>query len=240
MKTREPNVVIMGGGGFQMEPDNPLLDDWLLSLTRVERPRVALIPTATGDSPDIIARFEAAFGPRPVETDVLRLFRREVSDIAGWLAERDLIYVTGGNTANMLAIWRVHGVDEALRAAWQSGVVIAGLSAGSLCWFECGVTDSFGAGLAPLHDGLGWLSGSHCPHYDGEALRRPRYRELIGSGALPDGWAVDDGVALRFEGATPQLVELVSSRPAARAFRVERAARGEVIETEQSPRVLGG
>ena len=116
------------------------------------------------------------------------------------------------------SIWRTHGLDTVLREAWEKGDVLAGLSAGSLCWFASGVTDSFGASLAPLHDGLGLLPGSHCPHYDGEALRRPRYRALIRAGELPPGLAADDGVALRFTGT--DLTEVVSSRPGARGWRV--------------------
>ncbi len=216
-------IVAMGGGGFSMEPDNPLLDTWLLSLTGRQTPKVCFIPTASGDSEVYIDRFHTAFSAHDCQARHLSLFKRQDRDLRAVLLSQDLIYVGGGNTANMLAVWRVHGLDAALTEAWAAGVVLAGLSAGSLCWFEGGVTDSFGEALAPLCDGLGLLPGSHCPHYDGEVLRRPRYRELVGSGALPPGLAADDGVALRFSGTA--LAEVVTSRPGARGWRV--TAEGE-------------
>jgi peptidase E len=136
----------------------------------------------------------------------------------------------------MLAIWRLHGVDAILREAWEGGVVMAGLSAGSLCWFEAGSTDSFGPGLAPIEDGLGLLPGSHCPHYDGEALRRPSYQRLVAEG-LSAGVAADDGAALHYVGTG--LAEVVTSRPGAGAYRVERVD-GQVVETKLPSRYLGG
>ena len=233
-------IVAMGGGGFSMEPDNPLLDDFILELARSarghERPKVCFLATASGDSPGFIADFYAAFARRSEATH-LSLFIRTVDDIEGYLLDQDVIYVGGGNTENMLAVWRVHGVDRALRRAWEGGVVLAGLSAGSLCWFETGTTDSFGAGLAPLSGGLGFLPGSHSPHYDGEAMRRPHFQGLIAEGVLPAGYAVDDSAALVFRGT--DLAEVVASRPGSRAFRVERDADGEVIETELPTRYLG-
>lgn len=214
-------ILAFGGGGFSMEPDNPLLDTWVLSVARErgrERPRILYVPTASGDRAEGIVGFYARFSTLPCEPSHLALFRRTIDDLRGHVLEQDVVYVGGGNTANMLAIWRMHGFDAVLREAWQAGVVMCGLSAGSLCWFECGVTDSFGAGLAPLHDGLGLLPGSHCPHYDGEPLRQPRYRSYVGAGVLPPGLALDDGAAARFSGT--RLVECVSSRRAARALRV--------------------
>jgi dipeptidase E len=213
-------IVAMGGGGWSM--DGRLLDDHILGLTGKQRPRVCYVPTASGDGPDRIARFHEALGDR-AETAVLGLFWREVDDIAGFLCAQDVIYVGGGNTANMLAVWRLHGVDTALRAAWEAGVVLCGLSAGANCWFEACSTDSFGAGLAPLLDGLGFLAGSFCPHYDGEPLRRPTYIHWVAEGGLPPGFAADDGVALCFEGT--ELTEAISERDGGRAFRV--AADGE-------------
>ena len=130
----------------------------------------------------------------------------------------DVILVCGGNTANMLAVWRVHGFDRILREAWEAGVVLAGWSAGMICWFEAGVTDSFGPQLDGMRDGLGFLSGSGCPHYDGEELRRPVYTRLVADG-FPAGIALDDGVAARFAGT--ELVEVVTGVPGARGYRVE-------------------
>jgi dipeptidase E len=235
-----PTVVAMGGGGFSMEPDNPLLDDHILSLARAahgrERPRVCFLGTASGDAPSYIADFYAAFARR-AEATHLELFVRTVDDVEAFLVDQDAVYVGGGNTENMLAIWRVHGLDRALRAAWQAGTVMAGLSAGSLCWFETGTTDSFGLGLAALSGGLGFVPGSHAPHYDGEAIRRPHYQRLIAEGILPAGHAADDGAALVFHGT--ELGEVVASRPDARGYRVERGADGAAIETVLPVRYLG-
>ena len=160
----------MGGGGFAMEPDNPLLDDHVLALARRrrghDRPRVSFVPTASGDSDSYIATFYAAFARRS-EASHLALFDRKVEDLEAFALGQDAIYVGGGNTANMLAIWRAHGLDRVLARAWEAGVVLAGLSAGSICWFESGTTDSFGP-LAAFSGALGLLPGSHSPHYDGE------------------------------------------------------------------------
>ncbi|NUT56906.1 MAG: peptidase E, partial [Thermoleophilia bacterium] len=136
----------------------------------------------------------------------------------------------GGNTANLLAIWRVHGVDRALREVWERGGVLGGWSAGGICWFEDGVTDSFGPQLRPLGDGLGFLSGSFCPHYDGEPERRPTYTRLVRDGALPPGLAADDDAALHFEGT--ELVEVVSQREGARGYEVTPDGE-EPLETRQ-------
>ena len=233
-------VVAMGGGGFSSEPDNPLLDEFILGLARVnrgrERPRVCFIGTASGDSPVYIANFYAAYARRS-EANHLPLFQRTIKDIEGFILDQDVIYVGGGNTENMMAIWRLHGVDRALRRAWDDGIVLTGLSAGSLCWFETGTTDSFGPQLAVLSAGLGLIPGSHSPHYDGEPTRRPFYQRLVREGALPAGFAADDGAALVFLGT--ELTEVVASRPNARGYRVERGADGEVIETELPTRYLG-
>lgn len=235
---RERHVVAMGGGGFSMEPDNPLLDDFVLGLAGERpngaRPRVCFLPTASGDAPIYVRDFYDAFAPR-ADASWLPLFVRDRRDLRSYLLAQDVIYVGGGNTQNMLAIWRLHGVDAILREAWEGGIVLAGLSAGSLCWFECGVTDSFGPDLAPLNDGLGFLPGSHCPHYDGEALRRPGYQGLVADG-LAGGYAADDGAALHFVGT--ELAEVVTSRPAAGAYRVE-AVDGRVVETRLPGRYLG-
>jgi peptidase E len=233
-------IVAMGGGGFTMEPENPLLDDVVLDLARRvrgrDRPRVCFLPTASGDAEAYIDGFHAAFDGRS-EASHLALFARTVEDLERFLLDQDAIYVGGGNTENMLAIWRVHGVDRVLRLAWESGVLMTGLSAGSLCWFEAGTTDSFGPSLRPLHGGLAFVPGSHCPHYDGEPQRRPLYQRLVGEGRLPAGYAADDGAALIFRDRT--LDEVVASRPAARAYRVEPGPDGTAIETELPTRYLG-
>jgi dipeptidase E len=224
----------MGGGGFSMEPKNRRLDRFLLARTGARKPRVLFVPTASGDAEKYVARFYRAFGAFSCRPSHLALFRRE-GDLRRQVLEQDLVYVGGGNTANLLAVWRLHGVDDLLREAGRNGVALAGVSAGAICWFEAGVTDSFGVQLAPLHGGLGLLAGSVCPHYDGEARRRPTYRRLVASGALPAGYAADDSAALVFDGG--RLVEAVASRPRARAFRVV-LERGKLVETPLPVRLL--
>jgi dipeptidase E len=231
-------ILAMGGGGFSMEPDNPLLDDFLLSLAASgDTPRVCFLPTASGDADGYIERFEQAFAGTRARTSVLHLFRREHDDLRSFVLSQDILYVGGGNTANMLALWRLHGLDEILLEALDAGVVLAGLSAGMNCWFEASVTDSFGAaGLQPLHDGLGILTGSACPHYDGEEPWRRTYLELVANGRLPGGYAAEDGCALLFRDG--QLADAVASGPDTAAFLV-RSANGVVVEEPLPVRHLG-
>ena len=232
----EPCIVAMGGGGFSMEPDNPLLDDYLLSLVKTAMPRICFLPTASGDADSYIVKFYEAFGNgRSIPTH-LSLFRRTIDDLRSFIFDQDIVYVGGGNTANMLAVWRVHGLDAVLHEAWSRGVILCGLSAGSVCWFEGGVTDSFGEKLRALPDSLGFLPGSHCPHYDGEIGRRPAYQRLIAKGELAAGIAADDSVALRYKGV--ELTEIVSSCPEARAWRIDMTG-GQVLEQPLLPRYLG-
>jgi dipeptidase E len=229
-------IVAMGGGGFSMEPRNPLLDEFLLSLARGRRPRVCFVGTASGDAPLYLARFLRAFRRHRCRPAHLSLVRPPVGSLRAFVLDQDLLYVGGGNTRVLLALWREWGLDRILREAWREGVVLAGLSAGSVCWFEEGLSDSVEPGrLLPLR-ALGLLPGSHCPHYDGEPRRRPAYRRLVASGALGPGFAADDGAALVFEGR--RLARTVSSRPRARAWRVERRGR-RALETEIRPAYLG-
>jgi peptidase E len=236
-RPRTPQIVAMGGGGFSMEPRNRRLDDYVLGRCASRRPKVCFLGTASGDSDRYAQRFLRAFPARRAQASVLSLFRRDGTDPAKHLLAQDVIYVGGGNTANMLAVWRLHGVDRALRAAWRAGVVLTGVSAGALCWFEGGTTDSFG-GLKPLHDGLGFLPGSFSPHYDGEPGRRPAYHAAVAAGlptGLAAGLACDDGAAVHFVGL--RLVAAVASRPGASAYRVERRGRS-VVETVLPTRLL--
>jgi peptidase E len=235
MATTGPRILAIGG--VQLTPNSTdwPLHQFMLDLTGRERPRICMLATAGGENPAGLASFYATFARRaePIHLD---LFGRTVGDIEAFLLEQDVIYVGGGNTANMLAIWRVHGVDRALRAAWEAGVLLAGWSAGANCWFEGSVTDSFGPELGPLKDGLRFLSGSFCPHYDSESLRRPRYEELIGSGALPDGFAADDGVGILFAGR--EMSEVVASLPGQHAYRIERRRGNAVEEIQVRARLL--
>jgi dipeptidase E len=197
------------------------LEDFVLEIAR--GPKVCFLPTARGDDPSDIVQFHEQLGRRCSATH-LRLFGVPPADLRGLLLEQDVIYVSGGNTANMLATWRVHRLPEILREAWERGVVLCGWSAGAMCWFEAGVTDSFGPELAVLEDGIRLLAGSFCPHYDGEEDRRPTYRRLVAGGALPAGYAADDGAGLHFVGT--ELAAVVSGHEGATAYRV--GADGEV------------
>ena len=229
----------MGGGGFSMEDGDSRLDAFVLELGRQRRPselpRLGWIGTAGADSLDGWLRCQAAFAGRGVISR-LALFERTVEDIDAWALDQDVIYVGGGNTASLLAVWRAHGLDHALAQAHLAGVVLTGLSAGAICWFDAGTTNSYGPRLQPLHGGLGFLAGSLCPHYDGEPERRPTYHRLVGEGALPAGYAVDDEAAVVFDG--PRFVEAVATRPGPRVFRVERSVDGEPLETPVPVRVL--
>jgi dipeptidase E len=216
------HIVAMGGGGFSEEPDNPLLDRFVLDLARRPRPRVCFVPTASGDSDGYVARFYRAFAFHNCRAADLALFDRVVADVRAFVLEQDVIYVGGGNTVSLLAVWRAHGLDAILPEALASGAVLCGVSAGMNCWFAASTTDSYGPELAPLRDGLGLLAASACPHYDSDAQRRPLLARMVAEGFTP-AWAADDGAALVFRDG--ELVEAVSSRPKARAYRVD--ARGE-------------
>ena len=235
------HIVALGGGGFGTEPDNPLLDDFILSLAPRSPARVCFVPTASADSASYLVRFYRAFSGRAVPTDLTIFHPASVprqpahsSELASFVSEQDIIYVGGGNTANLLAIWRAHGLDRIFRDAWVRGAILCGVSAGMICWFRDSLTDSFGK-LAPLGDGLGFIDATACPHYDGEPQRRPAYQQAIATG-MPSGYAADDGAALHFAGT--QLVEAVSSRPHARVYRLE-LSNGEVVETPLETRYLG-
>jgi dipeptidase E len=180
-------------------------------------PRVCFVPTASGDEAWQLVRFYESFAHRAEATHAsFNPWPR--ADLREHVLSRDAIYVSGGNTANALAIWRVHGFDDVLREAWESGILLCGWSAGMICWFEAGVTDSFGPQLDAIRDGLGFLPGSACPHYDGEERRRPVYQRLVAEG-FPAGYAADDAAALHFVGT--ELHEVVAAAEGARAYRVE-------------------
>ena len=197
----------------------PQLIDFVLSFAKRSRPKVLFLPTASGDDETHRRLFGMAMGRRPCDLAVLLLFARTVDDVDGLIRDQDVIVVGGGNTANMLAIWRLHGVDRALRAAYDGGTVLTGWSAGCICWYEGGTTDSFTPELGPLHDGLGFLTGSASPHYDSEPRRPLVYAREIAAG-LPPGIALDDGVAAVYE--DERLIEVVSGRAGGRAFLVDR------------------
>jgi dipeptidase E len=211
----------MGGASLRPEDYDPRLNAFVLSLARRERPRVCFVATASGDSPEYVANFYRAFARHhDCEPSDLGLFERTVADLRAFVLEQDVIWVGGGNTASLLAVWRAHGLDTVLREAWEQGVVLCGVSAGMNCWFEASTTDSFDLSrLAPLHDGLGLLPGSACPHYDGEEQWRPLYRRLVAEQGFPAGCAADDAAALAFEGTS--LAEVVTTAEGATAYRVD-------------------
>ncbi len=203
----DPQIVAMGG-----TPDDKLLDH-VLGLASGQR--LLYVPTAGKEDPAwTVSWYERARGR--AELTHLHFFPWPPAELREVALDHDVILVAGGNTANALAIWRLHGFDEILREAWQQGVLLTGWSAGMICWFEHGVTDSFGPELAPM-DCLGFLGGSACPHYDGEERRRPMYTQLVAEG-FPAGVAADDDVGLHFVGT--ELQEVVTSREGATAYRV--------------------
>jgi dipeptidase E len=249
-----PQIVALGGGGFSMERDSPLLDDYVLSLTRrgrlgnageagdsrSERPRVCFLPTASGDADHYVVRFYRRFAP-DCEASHVSLFRRDQGtaggvedDLATHLLSQDLIYVGGGNVLSMLGTWRAHGLDAVLRKAWRRGIVLCGPSAGSLCWFDHALSAFHGA--PRMVRGLGFLPYSNCVHYDAEPARRAEYHRFVADGMRP-GYAAEDGVALHFRGTG--LERVVSSRPDGSAFLVEPCD-GGVRETRVHADYLGG
>jgi dipeptidase E len=229
-------IFAMGGGGFTMEPTNPLLDDFVLGLTRAKQPRVLFLPTASGDTTAQINAFQARFADRMCVPEHVSLFRLDEAKrtLAEIVLSQDIIYVGGGSMRNLLAIWQAHELDRLLVQAWRAGTVLAGLSAGAMCWFQGGVTRSSGP-PAPI-SGLGLLEGSLTVHADGEPERLPAWLASVRNGSLPGGWAVDDGVGLLFRGQ--RLHRIVSSRPGASAQRVD-AITGELLRRRLEPELLG-
>ena len=213
-------VIALGGGGFSMEPENPVLDRYILQQSKKENPKVCFIGTASGDAEGYIERFYNFFRLEKCEPSHLSLFKPHTRDIKEFLMSQDIIYVGGGSTKNLMVLWREWELDVILRQAYDKGTILAGLSAGSLCWFEEGITDSYGSELEPISC-LGILRGSHCPHYDGEENnRRPAYQQFIQAGTIGSGFAADDGVGLHF--IDEELHRVVSSRPNAQGYRVDK------------------
>jgi len=236
--TAEPRrIVAMGGGGFTME-HSYVLDRFVLLLTGKQVPKICFLPTASGDPDEQVTRFYERYAAWPCEATVLSLFHlgRDRIDPVTHLLAQDVIYVGGGSLRNMLAIWREHGIDEAMRTAWHRGIVLAGLSAGAMCWFEGGVSKS--GGEPEVAHGLGLVSGSLSVHRDGEPDRLPVYERAVGTGELPAGYAADDGVALVYYGT--ELYECVSSRLTAGVARVEPDGQGGVISRPLPVRRLPG
>lgn len=243
-ETQAPgHIVAIGGAGFSLTNGDPLLLRFALGLlppadtgaSPGSRPKVCFLGQASGEPLDHLVTFYQTFATLDCEATHLSLFHPPTADLRAFIFAQDLIYVGGGNTKSMLALWREWELDRILRDAWERGMVLMGSSAGSICWFEQGVTDSIPGDLTPLPC-LGFLAGSNCPHYDSEPMRRPTYQRLVGEGKIADGYACDDGTALHYEGT--QLREIISSRPNAYAYQLTRAD-DLVIETSLTPRYLG-
>jgi len=218
-----------------MESGNPLLDDYVLGLCRSARPKVCFMPHASGDADHYIVRFYRAFPAERCEASHISLFRREQGpeDIRAHLLSQDLIYVGGGSVVSLLGVWAAHGIDEILREAWQAGVVLCGLSAGSLCWFADAVTSFHGAPRRV--EGLGLLPFSNCVHYEPGSSRRLAYHDFIREG-MRAGYAAEDGAALHF--VDTELSRVVASRRSARGYRID-ALGDRVVEMRIATTYLG-
>ncbi len=223
-------IIALGGGGFSMEPENPSLDNYILEQSDKKHPKICFIGTASGDSEGYIERFYTSFRNKNCIPNHLSLFKGHTAEIEAFLLEQDIIYVGGGNTKNMLLLWKAWGVDKMLKKAYAAGTILSGLSAGAICWFEEGLTDSIPNQLNKL-DCLGILQGSNCPHFDGESERQNVYKDKIKSGEMKGGFACDDGVGLHF--INEHLEAIISSRANAFAYQYnlkDKALSEEIIE----------
>jgi dipeptidase E len=208
-----------------MDPVNSALIKYILKQTGVPEPRVCFVPTASGDALSYVETYYKTFSQLGCRPSHLTLFDR-TPDLPSILLNQDLIYVGGGNTKSMLAVWKDWGVDAILKQAWEAGIVLAGTSAGAICWFQQGITDSFANGLHVL-DGLGFIEGSCCPHYDGEAERRPAFHRMLQENRIRPGYALEDYSAIHFKG--DEAPRVVTSRPQAKAYRM-KFTDGAVVE----------
>ncbi len=225
MGEKAKQIIPIGGGGFYRDAENLELEKYVLRQCGVGNPRVAFVPTASGEPDHYVASFYTAFLKLGCQPSVLTFFKR-TPDLRAFLLNQDVIYVGGGNTKSLLAVWRDWGVIELLREAWECGVVLTGVSAGAICWFEQGLTDSFSDGLRPLSC-LGFLPGSCCPHFDGEAQRRPSYHKLLSAGEIAAGVAIEDWTGVHYIGG--EIHKVIASKRGARAYSM-RSAHGSVQE----------
>jgi peptidase E len=214
MSDKPRQIIPIGGGGFYRDPENLALERYVIQQTNAAAPKVAFVPTASGEPDHYLVSFYSGFLKLGCRPSHLTFFKR-TPELRAYLLSQDVIYVGGGNTKTMLAVWRDWGVPELLREAWESGIVLTGVSAGAICWFEQGVTDSFVEDLRPL-DCLGFLPGSCCPHYDGEAERRPAYHRLLAGGEISAGVAIEDWTGVHFQNR--EIHRVIASREGARAY----------------------
>lgn len=229
------HIVALGGGGFHNGEDAPALNNYILGLSRRPNPRIGVIPTASGDYEVFLERFDRTFAQYECRPFHVCFFKEPQPDWRAHLADADILYVTGGNTRAMLAVWREWGLHETIRDLYHQGTVLAGGSAGAICWFQQGHTDSNGLPLKPL-DCLGWLEGSCSPHYNGEPARRPSYLQFVDDGTMIPGYAVEDGVGLHF--VNEQFDRAVTWRENKRAYHVTREGNA-AVETPIEPVRLG-
>jgi dipeptidase E len=226
MSQRVPQIIAMGGGGFTMEPDNPALDRYVLEAAGKSSPSICFLPTAAGDDEQYLASFYEAFERFDCRASHFLFFAR-TGDLRSLLSY-DILYVGGGNSKSMLGVWREWGLPEVLREAWAEGVVLAGVSAGAVCWFEQFLSDAWADGLSVI-EGLGFLPGSCCPHFEFESERRPALHRRLERGEIRPGYAIANSAALHFRGA--DLLRAVASVPGKRSLRY--SARGGRVEEEE-------
>ncbi|MEU7891642.1 peptidase E [Nonomuraea sp. NPDC049152] len=241
-RSGQSHILAIGGGSFKATERygflqaSPLLR-YALDLTGQDRPKLGLLATATGDDADWLLKMYGAFAGWDVEVSHLTVFPMpNVEDPKAWMLDQDMIYVSGGSVANLAALWRLHGLDEAFEEAWRSGVVLAGQSAGALCWHVGGNTDSFGPQLRVWADGLALLPYSCGVHYNSDPQRRQLLHDSVAAGELPDGYAADEGVGLHYVGT--EFIQAVTVDPAGYAYRVEHDGAGGVKEFRIEPRLL--
>jgi peptidase E len=244
MPADEPTILATSGGirsGQRVQWEFAPLITYAVELAGVtgRAPRICGVMSALGDNPEIIRNFYDAANTAKYSASHLALIPMpNVEDVRARLLEQDVIWVCGGSVAALLALWRLHGVDLAMADAWQAGVVLTGVSAGSLCWHQGGTTDSFGPTLRPVTNGLGLIPLSNGVHYDGEEQRRPLYHQLVTDGTLGAGYATDNGVGVLYRGT--EFAEAVTEVDGRSAYWVERGPDGQAIETELTTRRLPG
>lgn len=241
MTAQEPTIVATSGGlrpGDRTRVTFDALVHHAVDLSGVtgRRPKVMYVGTAIGDAEFFTARASEAARVAGFDLTPLQLFSMpNIEDIEGAVLDQDVVWVMGGSVANLLAVWRVHGLDAIMRRAWEAGVVLTGVSAGSICWFQGGTTDSFGPELRPVTNALGFLPYGNGVHYDTDPGRRPLLHRLVADGTLPVSHCTDDGVGLVYRGT--ELVEAVTEVPKKGAYVVRREG-GGAVEERLEPRLL--
>ncbi len=231
----QKQIIALGGGGFSMEPDNPLLDRYILSQVEIDKPKICFIGTASGDNQGYIDRFYKFFGDQKCIPTHLSLFKIPTLDFEDYLLQNHIIYVGGGNTTNLMLLWKHWGVDKIIEKAYYKGVVLTGISAGSMCWFKEGLSEVIVNSEIPVEQrlfkvgGMGLINGSNCPHFDGESYRQSSYIDFIKNGKLLPGYAADDGIGLHF--VNGQFLKSVSSRPNSKSYYIDKIAKTEITTT---------